>query len=145
MMIGKGENKKSMAYVGNIVALIKNRLESTELGFNVFNYVDKPDFSMVEITQIIEEKMKIKLSSIKIPYLLGIIGGYGFDFISVLSRKKFAISSVRVKKFCATTQFDASKVRSIFKSPYTLEEGLNKTMEHEFINKQKDDVLFYTE
>jgi nucleoside-diphosphate-sugar epimerase len=145
MMIGKGQNKKSMAYVGNIVALIKDRLEKKELGYHVFNYADKPDFSMVELTKIIEGKMKIKLPSIKIPYLLGMMGGYGFDFISVLSRKKFSISSVRVQKFCATTQFDASKVHGVFKPPYTLEEGLNKTLEHEFINKQEDDILFYTE
>jgi GlcNAc-P-P-Und epimerase len=145
MMIGKGQNKKSMAYVGNIVALIKNRLEKNEPGCHIFNYADKPDFSMVELTRIIEEKMNIKLPSIKIPYLLGMIGGYGFDFISVLLRKKSSISSVRVKKFCATTQFDASKAHSVFKSPYTLEEGLNKTLEHEFIDKQEDDVLFYTE
>ena len=145
MMVGKGQNKKSMAYVGNIVALIKNRLENIEAGFYIFNYADKPDFSMVELTQTIEEKMKIKLPTIKIPYLFGMIGGYCFDFISVLLRTKFPISSVRVKKFCATTQFDASKVHSVFKPPYTLEEGINKTLEHEFLNKQKDDVLFYTE
>jgi nucleoside-diphosphate-sugar epimerase len=145
IMIGKGKNKKSMAYVGNIVAFIKNIIEHSEPGFHIYNYADKPDFSMVELTRIIEEKMKIKLPNIKIPYLLGMIGGYGFDFISVLLGRKFSISSVRVKKFCATTQFDASKVRSVFKSPYTLEEGLNKTLEYEFINKQEDDILFYTE
>ena len=145
MMIGKGQNKKSMAYVGNIVALIKNKLEKTEPGFHIFNYADKPDFSMVELTQKIEEKMKIKLSGIKIPYLLGMIGGYCFDLISVLSGKNFSISSVRVQKFCATTQFDATKVHNVFNSPYTLEEGLNKTLEHEFINKKEDDVLFYSE
>ena len=145
MMIGKGQNKKSMAYVGNIVALIKNRLEKNEPGCHILNYADKPDFSMVELTQTIEEKMKIKLPSIKIPYILGMMGGYCFDLISLLSGKKFSISSVRVQKFCATTQFDASKVRSVFKSPYTLEEGLNKTLEHEFINKQEDDILFYSE
>ena len=145
MMIGKGQNKKSMAYVGNIVAFIKNRLENIEAGFHIFNYADKPDFSMVELTQKIEEKMKTKLPSIKIPFLLGIMGGYCFDLISVLSGKKFSISSVRVQKFCATTQFDASKVHSVFNSPYTLEDGLNKTLEHEFINKKEDDVLFYSE
>jgi nucleoside-diphosphate-sugar epimerase len=145
MMIGKGQNKKSMAYVGNIVALIKNRLEKSEPGYHVFNYADKPDFSMVELTQTVEEKMKIKLFSIKIPYLLGMIGGYSFDFISVLFRRKFSISAVRVKKFCATTQFDASKVHSVFKPPYTLEEGLNKTLQYEFINKKEDDVLFYSD
>lgn len=145
MMIGKGQNKKSMAYIGNIVALIKNRLEKIKPGFHIFNYADKPDFSMVELTQKIEEKMKIKLPRIKIPYSLGIMGGYCFDLISLLSGKKFSISSVRVQKFCATTQFDASNVQSVFNSPYTLEEGLNKTLEHEFINKKEDDVLFYSE
>jgi len=145
MMIGKGQNKKSMAYVGNVAALIKNRLEKTEPGYHVFNYADKPDFSMTELTQFIEKKINIKLYSFKIPYLIGMIGGYGFDFVSVLTRRKFSISSVRVMKFCATTQFDASKVHSVFKSPYTLEEGLNKTLEHEFINKKEDDVLFYSE
>jgi GlcNAc-P-P-Und epimerase len=145
IMIGKGQNKKSMAYVGNIVALIKNRLDKKELGYHVFNYADKPDFSMVELTQTIKEKMKIKLPTIKIPYLFGMMGGYGFDFISVLSRKKFSISSVRVQKFCATTQFDSDKVHRSFKPPFTLKEGLDKTLEYEFLNKKNDDILFYSE
>ena len=145
LMIGKGQNKKSMAYVGNIVALIKNRIEKNDPGYHIFNYADKPDFSMVELTQTIEEKMKIKLLSMKIPYLLGLMGGYGFDFISALSRKKFSISSVRVQKFCATTQFDSDKAHSSFKAPYTLKEGLDKTLEHEFINTKEDEVLFYSE
>ena len=55
------------------------------------------------------------------------------------------ISSVRIKKFCATTQFDATSAHKIFNSPYTLEEGLNKTLEYEFINPKKDDILFYSE
>tara|TARA_A100000164_G_C21787993_1_gene714368 strand:- start:666 stop:1070 length:405 start_codon:yes stop_codon:yes gene_type:complete len=134
-----------MAYVGNIVAFIKDRINNIELGYHIYNYVDKPDFSMDELTQLIEKKMNINLSSFKIPYILGMIGGYGFDFISLLIRRKLSISSVRVKKFCATTQFDASKVQSVFKSPYSLKEGLSKTLEHEFINKKEDDVLFYSE
>ena len=145
MMIGKGENKKSMAYVGNIVKLIKYMLEKNELGYNVYNYADKPDYSMKQLTELIEKKMKIKLSKQKIPYWLGMLGGYIFDLISFLTKKKLSISSVRVKKFCATTQFDASKVHDSFKSPYTLEEGLNRTLDHEFTNKKNDDILFYTE
>ena len=145
MMIGKGQNKKSMAYVGNIVALIKDRLEKKELGHHVFNYADKPDFSMVELTQTIEEKMKIKLPKQNIPFWMGMLAGYGFDLISLLSRKNFSISSVRIKKFCSTTQFDSSKVHNIFKAPHSLREGLDKTLEHEFINTKEDKVLFYSE
>jgi nucleoside-diphosphate-sugar epimerase len=145
MMIGKGENKKSMAYVGNIVALIKNRLEKNVIGYNVFNYADKPDFSMTELTQLIEKKINIKLPKQRIPFWIGMLVGYGFDLISLLSRKNLSVSSVRIKKFCATTQFDASKVHNIFKAPYSLREGLDKTLEHEFINSKEDEVLFYSE
>ena len=145
IMIGKGKNKKSMAYVGNIVALIKDRLLKMELGYNVFNYADKPDFSMNELTQLIEKKMNIKIPKERIPFWMGMLAGYGFDLISLLSRKKLSVSSVRIKKFCATTQFDSSKVHNIFKAPYSLREGLDKTLEHEFINTKEDEVLFYSE
>jgi nucleoside-diphosphate-sugar epimerase len=145
IMIGKGKNKKSMAYVGNIVALIKDRLLKMELGYNVFNYADKPDFSMNELTQLIEKKMNIKIPKERIPFWMGMLAGYGFDLISLLSRKNLSVSSVRIKKFCATTQFDSSKVHNIFKAPYSLKEGLDKTLEHEFINTKEDEVLFYSE
>ena len=145
IMIGKGENKKSMAYVGNIVAFIKARVENYEEGYNIFNYADKPDFSMTDLTQLIEKKMKINLPKQKIPYWLGMIVGYGFDLTSFISLKKKSISSIRVKKFCATTQFDASKAHKIFNAPYTLKEGLDKTLEHEFINPKQDETLFYSE
>jgi len=145
IMIGKGQNKKSMAYVGNIVAFIKSRLDSIDLGYHIFNYADKPDFNMTELTHLIESKMKMNLSKQTIPFWLGMLGGYAFDLLAFFSRKKLSVSSVRVQKFCATTQFDASKVHDVFKSPYTLKEGLDKTLEHEFINKKNDGILFFTE
>ena len=74
------------------------------------------------------------------------LGGIGFDVLAFLTRKKFAISSVRVKKFCATTQFDASKAHSNFKVPYTLSEGIERTLAFEFLNKENtDDVVFFSE
>ena len=39
-MVGKGENKKSMAYVGNIVAFIKFLIENKQEGYNVYNYIE---------------------------------------------------------------------------------------------------------
>lgn len=145
IMIGKGENKKSMAYVRNIVALIKDKLEKKELGFSVFNYADKPDFSMNELTLLIEKKMNIKNHKLRIPFWLGMLVGYGFDLISLLSKKKLLISSVRIKKFCSTTQFDTSKINNKFNTPYSLKDGLDITLDHEFINPKKDEFLFYSE
>lgn len=146
MMIGKGQNQKSMAYVGNIVAFIDQLLLNEKAGFEIYNYVDKPDLTMNELTRVVTNKMGKKLSSIRIPYFLGMLGGIGFDVLAFLTRKKFAISSVRVKKFCATTQFDASKAHANFKAPYTLSEGIERTLAFEFLNKEKtDDVVFFSE
>ena len=73
-------------------------------------------------------------------------GGFGFDILSKLTGKKFAVSSVRVKKFCATTQFDATAAHSSgFKAPFTLSEGLDKTLQYEFAGAQKDDIIFESE
>ena len=74
-----------------------------------------------------------------------VIGGYGFDLFSFITRKFFFISSVRVKKFCASTQFNATKVNTNFKAPYTLKEGLDLTLEHELIDPKDDEILFYSE
>ena len=145
LMIGKGQNKKSMAYVGNVVALIKNRLEKKELGYHIFNYADKPDYNMNELVSVIENKMNLKIPKIRIPYFIGMIGGYCFDIFSKITGKNLSVSSVRVKKFCATTQFNATKAHNSFNAPYSLKQGLDKTLEHEFINPKKDDILFYSE
>lgn len=147
LMIGKGHNKKSMAYVGNVVAFIKDRIGKQEPGYQVFNYTDKPDLNMKELSSVIEEKMKLSIPKIRIPFWLGMLGGYGFDILAFLTGKKLSISSVRVKKFVATTQFDATKVHSSgFKAPFTLEDGLDRTLNYEFVQERSDDEeVFYTE
>ena len=147
LMIGKGQNKKSMAYVGNVVAFIKHRLELSQEGYHVFNYVDKPDLTMTLLLVVIEKSLNKKIPSIRIPIWLGFLVGYVFDFLAFITRKKLAISSVRIKKFVATTQFDASKVHSSgFKAPFTLEEGLDRTLNYEFVQERPDgEEVFYTE
>ena len=48
LMVGKGENKKSMAYIGNIVAFIETCVAS-EQKYGIYNYVDTPDLTMNEL------------------------------------------------------------------------------------------------
>jgi nucleoside-diphosphate-sugar epimerase len=138
MMIGKGENKKSMSYVGNIVAFIAFLIENEKGagGYDVFNYVDKPDLATNELVDLVSQVLKKRIPTIHIPYGLGMAGGYCFDALSKIIGKKLVISSVRVKKFCAVTQFDASKALSAgFCPPYSLKEGLARTLEYEFGKK----------
>lgn len=124
LMIGSGNNKKSMAYVGNVVAFVKYMIDEVRTGYNVFNYVDKPDFTMNELVAHVSKVMNKHIPATHFPYWLGMIGGYCFDIFACITRKKLAVSSVRVKKFCATTEFDAAKIHSsVFKAPYSLERG----------------------
>lgn len=146
LMVGKGTNKKSMAYVGNIAAFLQHFIEIQKPGYRLFNYIDKPDQNMYELVEQVEKSLNKKLPSVRLPYWLGYLGGLSFDFLAWLTGRKFPVSAVRIRKFCATTQFDASAAHnSGFKAPFTLAEGLHRTLHYEFIDPQKDDVVFESE
>ncbi len=146
-MVGPGKNYKSMAYVENVAAFLKYMVSHGK-NYQIFNYVDKPDFTMNDLVSLVKEKMgKKPYPGFHWPYWMGYAGGLAFDILSKISGKKYPISSIRIKKFCATTQFDTSiPQKTSFIPPVTLAEGLNRTIEYEFIKKaDKDAVLFYTE
>lgn len=146
LMIGSGNNKKSMAYVGNIVALVKHAIDEIKTGYNVFNYVDKPDFTMNELVVHVSRVMDKHIPATHFPYWLGMMGGYCFDVFAYITHKKATVSSMRVKKFCATTEFDATKIySSAFRAPYSLGEGLARTLEFEFMHPCTDDITFKSE
>ena len=133
IMIGNGMNKKSMAYVGNASAFIQYCINTNTLGERVFNYVDNPDLNMRELVSEVEKSIEKKLLPIRVPYWLGLVGGFVFDLLSSLTGKSYPIKMIRIKKFCATTQFDAIKAHSSgFIAPFTLAEGLHLTLKNEF-------------
>jgi nucleoside-diphosphate-sugar epimerase len=146
LMVGKGNNKKSMAYVGNIVAFVKYMIDNVTDGYNVFNYIDKPDNDMNQLVAHVSRVLGKHIPATHFPYWLGMLGGYCFDALAAITRRKLTVSSVRVKKFCATTEFDATKVHSCgFKPPFTLDEGLARTLEFEFVHPRTDSITFKSE
>lgn len=133
MMIGKGNNQKSMTYVGNIIAFIEYLIRNITAGYNIYNYVDKPDFTTNDLVYHTGKILNKKVPTTHIPYWLGMLGGYGFDALAFVTRKKLNISSVRVKKFCAVTKYDSTKAMATgFVPPYTLEQGLKRMLDAEF-------------
>ncbi len=134
IMIGKGKNKKSMAYVGNVSSFINCIINNRDSGFNVYNYSDKPDFTMNEIVFLIRANLGIKNFNFFVPYPVGLLAGYFFDFMSFIFRKKFSISSVRIKKFTSTTRFDSKRALSFFTPPVKLDDAMKITIDYEFKN-----------
>jgi GlcNAc-P-P-Und epimerase len=52
---------------------------------------------------------------------------------------------VRVRKFCATTQFNSGVAETGFVAPVPLADGLKKTVRYEFVEGHDGGELFWTE
>jgi GlcNAc-P-P-Und epimerase len=146
VMVGKGKNKKSLAYIGNIVAFLETCI-ATEQRYGVYNYVDTPDLTMNALVSEVNAKLKGKNSvGPRLPYWVGILLGYIADLISKLTRKNLPISSIRVKKFASSSEFRTAKASlDNFQAPYQLNDGLNHTLNSEFIAPDFHREIFYTE
>ena len=61
LMIGNGENRKSIAYVGNFVAFLESCIRN-EKALSVFNYVDEPAISMNEIVTLTRKVLRVRIT-----------------------------------------------------------------------------------
>ena len=146
VMVGKGDNKKSLAYIDNLVAFLDACIK-TERRYGLFNYVDTPDLTMDELVSQVRMTLKKKQGvGFRLPYWMGLFLGYSADLISYISRKKFPVSSIRIKKFTSSTEFDSSQSQlDNFKAPVPLMDGINKTLLDEFMLPDPSREVFYTE
>jgi nucleoside-diphosphate-sugar epimerase len=145
VMVGDGLNRKSMAYVENVASFLKFSL-GFRPGVHIFNYVDKPDFNMRSLIQLVNELLgRSTYIKFRIPFFLGILIGVFFDTLSVLTRKKFPISSIRVKKFCSDSVYSSSIDLTGFIPPVPLMEAIEKTVKFEFLESNKTEDQFSSE
>lgn len=135
MMVGDGKNKKSMGYVGNIAAFLASCV-NINAGINTYNFAGKPDLSSNEIVHIVKDALNLQDNTLSLPYWVGMLGGYTFDVLAKITGKKFSVSSIRIKKFTAETTVNTDKLlESGFREPFTLKEGLERMIRHEFTLK----------
>ncbi len=146
LMIGRGTNRKSMAYVENVAAALEYFLDFGP-GVHTYNYVDKPDFTMNDLIAEIDRHLgRGKRRRAHWPVALAYPAGLAFDFLARITNKRFTVSAIRIKKFVSDTMFAAKKIRdSGFEPPVSLSEGLERTVRYEFLEHHPDDTLFYTE
>ncbi len=146
IMVGRGENKKSMAYIGNFIAFLETCI-ATKKKYGVYNYIDTPDLTMNELVAQVRAKLKGKIGvGLRLPYWLGLVLGYTADLLAKLSGKNFPVSSIRVKKFTSSTEFQSAKASlDNFEAPFLLSHGLERTLQSEFISPQQNQEIFYTE
>lgn len=135
MMVGAGNNVKSMAYVGNIAAFLAHSLAMGP-GIHIYNYVDGPDMRTADLVTHIRSCIGKTGKPMRIPRGVATVAGHGLDLVALATGRKFPISAIRVRKFCESTRFLADRISETgFKPPYTLSEGLASTIQHEFMAK----------
>ena len=145
VMVGSGKNRKSMAYVENVAAFIEYAM-SFKPGVHIYNFIDKPDFTMnslvANVNRILGRPEKI---GFRLPFAIGFLIGKGFDFVAAITGKRFAISSIRVKKFCANSVYNTAIDQTGFVPPVPLEQALAQTVRYEFVESHEHEGVFYTE
>jgi nucleoside-diphosphate-sugar epimerase len=149
LMVGRGRNKKSMAYLGNVSRFLASCLDYPP-GTHLLNYADKPDLSMAELVGIARRALSTGrkagsakgeagarggelLARIRLPYWIGLAGGFAFDALSKLTGQAYRVSSIRIRKFCAETTVSTRRLdQTGFVRPFALEEALVSTIRFEF-------------
>jgi GlcNAc-P-P-Und epimerase len=133
VMVGDGENRKSMAYVENVAGFIQHCMDFKP-GIHVYNYIDKPDFNMNQLVGFVLVLLGRPASvGFRLPYWLGFFIGKGFDLVAAVFRKRLTISSIRVKKFCCNSVYSTSVDQSGYHPPVPLHEAIERTVRYEFI------------
>lgn len=145
VMVGSGQNRKSMAYVENVAAFIEYSL-SFKPGVHIYNFIDKPDFTMNQLVGAVKRMLgQHEQIGFRLPYAVGYAIGKGFDLVAAITGKRLAISSIRVKKFCANSVYNTAINETGFVPPVPLSQALEQTIRHEFIEKHDDEPLYFSE
>lgn len=133
LMVGSGTNRKSMAYVGNVVEYLSSTLDAPP-GTTLVNYADKPDLTTHELVEVVQTALHGRpRRTPRVPYAAALAVGWVLDVVARITGRTFPLSAVRVRKFCAETTVDSSRVQASGFTPATsLAEGLRRTMASEF-------------
>lgn len=129
VMVGDGKNQKSMAYVQNIAAFLLTCV-TTKTSHGIYNYVDTPDYTMNSLVTDVRKTMLGKDGvGLRLPKWAGMVLGWLADLVAKAIGRKLPISKIRVKKFTSSTSFASAKgTLNGFVAPYTLQEGLSRTL-----------------
>jgi nucleoside-diphosphate-sugar epimerase len=135
MMVGRGTNRKSMAYVENVADALILSLQLSS-GTHIFNYVDTPDLNMNELVALVNRSLgRSPAGRWRIPLPLALVGGHVLDGLARATGRTFPISAIRVRKFCESTRFKADLVEGLgFKPRFSLQDGLARTLDAEFLS-----------
>lgn len=131
-MVGSGTNRKSMSYVVNVAAFLRH-CEQFGPGIRVFNYADKPDFSVGELVSFIDAAVDRPVGRRRLPLAVALTIAAVAEKAALLVGGRSRLTVERVRKFCANTQISAERAYATgFRPRVTLQEGLRHVLASDF-------------
>lgn len=138
LMVGSGQNRKSIAYIGNLVEFIAQHIDGAA-GNTLLNYADGPDLCTGELVARLADLLDVPVLPWRLPFIAALALGHAFDILAWLTRRSFPISAVRVRAFCAETRVSIRTLQaSGFTPPLNLDRGL-ALMVVELLREQRGD------
>lgn len=145
VMVGSGENAKSMAYVGNVAAFLLECL-GHKTPLTLCNYADGPDMTMAELVAYARQQLLGRAGTgPRISYGLAMQLGRLADRLAKLTGRGQPVNTARIEKFCAETTFANAAVQPRFEPQFTLKEGLDRMIAAEFSAQRQDGFVLAAE
>lgn len=128
LLVGSGDNYKSLAYVKNVADFIIFTL-SEPAGISEHDYVDEPSMTTLELISAIEQTCGLPQStSVRIPRFAALAASSLATILFRLAGRSFVATPNRIKAFTRNTNHALRTHHKDFRAAYTLEEGLHKTV-----------------
>lgn len=131
IMMGRGDNRRSMVYVGNVVEATLAVIEKNKARSAVYIVTDGIDYTVRELYEIISEGLGKRPMPIYVP--LSIAKGLGLagDFGNHIFGKKLPFNSEVLNKLTSSLTFSSNKIKEEigFSPKYNLYNTINKTIE----------------
>lgn len=130
VMVGDGGNRKSMAYVGNLVDFLVKRIAAPTSGTLVCNYADKPDPRMCDLVRGIAAHLPgpTRLPP-RVPAMLALPAAALLDAGARLLGRGTGVDLARLRKFRADTTVATPLLEQLgFIPRVTFDEALQRTV-----------------
>jgi len=132
-LIGGGANPFSIVYIGNVIEAMMLAAKSEKSAGNIYMITDDKPITRKELVRIIAEGMGLPAPTRTAPVWLARMMCFIFETIARITRKKRPplLNRFRLKFLYPRMTFDISKIKKDlgYKHPFTLEEGLKRTIE----------------
>lgn len=128
VMIGDGENVKTVSYLPNLIEATLFVMDRMSPGYRTHIYVDSPALSTSALVGFLSEEIGTKIPRRHLPLSVARPMAVSSDILARLIKVDLPITSARIQKFCRATNFERTSLdREGFLPTVTAEDALRAT------------------